>query len=186
MAAVLAISPVGVSALQGGFRRGLGHHGAAQGNRNRLKLRRIDLEIVVDAITHYTVAGGRDQLILGIGRKGAVAGIVLLIVFALDDEKTVTLDGQVGGAVGRGDRTLREIRRNLCHLHAEALLLWIGAAVGGGGRGTNALRLQELRGKEHVGGLEAHSVRVGQVVADDVDLRFRGTQARQGRAHGGC
>ena len=50
-------------------------------------------------------------------------------------------------------------------------------------RGADALRLQELRGKQHVGFLETDRVRVGDVVAHDVDRRFGGLQAGERRRH---
>ena len=51
---------------------------------------------------------------------------------------------------------------------------------------AEALRLQELRGEGRLGGLEPDRVRVGQVVAHDVDRRFGRRQARQRRAQCGC
>ena len=119
--------------------------------------------------------------------KVPLPGIILAAaVKALTMKETFALDGKVGGAVGCGDRALGEIRRDLRDLHAEPLLRRVDAAVACGGRGADALGLQELVGEKHVGSLEADGVRVGQVVAYDVDLRVRGIQASQGRAHGGC
>ncbi len=58
----------------------------------------------------------------------------------------------------------------------------IGAAAGCRRTGAQALRLQELRGEDGLGGLEANRVRVGHVVAHHVDGRFGRRQACQRRA----
>ena len=95
--AVSATSPVGVkSPCKLAVVVALATMAETQRNLQRLELRAVDLELVVDAIAHHAVTRAGDQLVLGVGSKGAVAGVVAAGRFPLDDEEAVALDGQVG------------------------------------------------------------------------------------------
>jgi hypothetical protein len=75
---------------------------------------------------------------------------------------------------------LREVGPNFGDAHAQADLPRIGAAAVFGRGRAKALRLKELRSEDRFGLLEAHGLRVGQIVADDIDLCLGSLHASQG------
>ena len=143
---------------------------------------RCTLKFSVDAVAQQPIARCGDQLAVGVHLEDAVAGVELFAAVALHDKEAVALDGHVGRAGTDFDGALLEVGRDRGDHRAQADLTRIRAAVGVGRARTQALRLQELRGERRIGGLEAHGVRVGQVVADHVDGGFRGGQAGERRA----
>ena len=48
------------------------------------------------------------------------------------------------------------------------------------------MRLQELRGKDCIGGLKTNRLRISQVVPDHIDLSFGCGHAGEGGGKGGC
>ena len=103
---------------------------------------------------------------------------------AFDNEEPVALDGQVRRARTDLDRALGEIGRDLRDFHAQAHLPRIRAAVRVGRLRALAERAEELGGKDDIGGLEAHRLGVGQVVAGHIDLYFGRVESGQRGGHG--
>ena len=163
--------------------RGLGHRRGAQRNADRHELRRLNIVVVVDAVPQHEIAGRGGQLVLRIQFEHAVAGVILPSVPAGDNEESVALDGHVRRIGTDLDRALIEIRGDGGDHRAHADLPGIGAAVVGGRRGTQTLRLQELRGERRRRGLEADGVRIGDIIAVHVDHRFGRRHPGQGRIH---
>ena len=142
-----------------------------------------DVEFVVDAEAEHAIAGDGDDFVVGVGLQLAVARVEALALRALHDQEAVALDGHVERIGADFDRALREVRIDRGHLDAQADLPRVGAAARVDWRRADALRLQELRGEQHVRFLEADRVGVGDVVAHDVDRRFGGLQAGERRRH---
>ena len=164
--------------------RGLSHGGRTQGNLQRHQPRRLDLEIVVDAVTQQPLAVDGDQLVLGVGFEQAVARVEGFALFPLDDEKPVALDGQVRRAGADFHGPLGKVGTNLGGFHPQPDLPWVGPPAELCRRRTQRLGLHELRGKQGFGSLESHRVGVADVVAHHVDNRFGGGQPRQRSGQG--
>ena len=75
------------------------------------------------------MAGDRHDFVVGVRLELPVARVELLALRALDDEEPVALDGQVERVRADLDRALREVGRDLGHLHAQADLPRVGAAA---------------------------------------------------------
>ena len=79
--------PVGSErTLEGDVLRGLRHGPGPQRNRERREHRGLDLEVGVHAKTQQPLPRHRHQLVIGVGRENAVAGVKLLARRALDNE----------------------------------------------------------------------------------------------------
>ena len=176
----------GQSALELNVLRGLRDGGRSQGNGDRLQGGGLHLIVCIDAEAEQFVAGRSDQFVLGIGLKLAVAGVERLAAGPLDDEKAVPLNGQVRGVRADLNRALREVGGDFGDLGAQPDLLRVGAAEIALRAGTQALRLQELRGEDGRRTLEADRAGVRQIIAHDVDRGLRGAHSGQGGAESGC
>ncbi len=123
----------------------------------------------IGGVTLEALAQAVGDVAVLVGAEDAGAGVADVAIAGAGDEEAATGDGQIEGAVGRGQRAaLADALGGADHFHAHGLGLGIQAAEVG------------------TRGLEAHGAGVGDVVADGVELFVDGGQAGQGdiEAHG--
>ena len=96
---------------------------------------------------------------------------------AFNDEEPVTLQSHIGRGRTGLNRALRKDRHDLCDLGAETGLARVGATGGGGRLRSQAEILKKLSRERNTRLFEADRLRVGEVIADHVDLRFRSGEA---------
>src|SRR5262249_41656374 len=114
-------------------------------------------------------AGGRDDLAGVVELELAVAGVGQRAAIA-DGKEAVAVDGEVEAVAGRFDVTLGELLGDFVDL----------AAVTDRGRGHTGGRRGEDVAELGARALEAHGLRVRQVVGGDGQVLGRGVQAGQG------
>ena len=141
---------------------------------------RIDGALTAGLPTLDERPGGRRQIAVGVEREVAGTGVVLL-PFLVGDQEAGALDRHIRGLVRLLDRALRLIVGHGSDPYAGPDRDGVDARALPGRRSRRAGDLfgQEV-GEDGVLGLVARGVGVGDVVADDVEVRLVGLDTRYG------
>jgi len=162
-------------AARGGPRVEVEPHGEGRGgHRRRLGVARVDVAERGGGrrISLHAVVVDVDEEAVAVDVEGAGPRVVLGPLVVPDDEEPPAVDGQVQRARRGLEGALAELGGHVGHRDALPDLH--------DARGAAGEALAQHVGEVGLAGLEAHRVRVGDVVADDVHLLGAGVEPRNG------
>ena len=84
-------------------------------------------ELAVDRVALQSIAGKRNEVVLGVELESSGAREEPL-TGSFDDEEAVALDREIGVQSGRADRAVAEVALRAGHRDTEADLAGVGAA----------------------------------------------------------
>jgi hypothetical protein len=147
----------------------------------------LDLKSIVNTVPHDVQACICNQVKVGIDFEGTVSGKVIhRIAGLLNNEKSVTVDGNIVTCHSFSERTLRKVSGYACKTHAHPDLGGICASrESHSGRGAVPKGIGKKVGKIRSLGFMSDGIGIGKVIASNVDCFFRCFHPAAGGVDGG-